>query len=86
MQQSDLSPGLVLSFYRSLTRQCYKILTVEVPLSLDFRGAAFKCNEMFFFEIVALSQILKTLEIIDIMTSTAVSATGFYCFAYKVKF
>ena len=43
-------------------------------------------HRMFFFEIVAVSQILKTLEIIDITTSTAsVQPTGFYCFAYKVK-
>ena len=39
-----------------------------------------------FFEIVAVSQILKTVGIIDITTSTAlVQLTGFYCFAYKVK-
>ena len=41
-----------------------------------------------FFEIVAVSQILKTLEIIDITTCTLYSlAIGVYwiCFAYKVK-
>ena len=45
-------------------------------------GAAFECNRIF-FEIVAVSQILETLEIIDI--TALVQPTGFYCFAYKVK-
>ena len=48
-------------------------------------GAVFECNRIF-FEIVAVSQILETLEIIDITTSTAsVQPTGFYCFAYDYK-
>ena len=43
-------------------------------------------NVIVFFKIVAVWQILKTLEIIDITTLTAlVQPTGFYCFAYKVK-
>ena len=75
---SGLSPPSETNF---LTTFCLKA-QFDKNLCLVQLSNAIEC----FFEIVAVSQILKTLEIIDITTSTAlVQPTGFYCFAYKVK-
>ena len=76
---SGLSPPSETNF---LTTFCLKAQFDQFELTFC---AAFESNRMFFRN-CSCSQILKTLEIIDITTSTAsVQLTGFYCFAYKVK-